>query len=449
MREAGLHAGLSGCDISGQMLEEGARCWPANLARPELLLQDSAAVPFGDGKFDLVIISAVLHHVPPADRSDVFSALHRSLRPEGKLVVFEHNPLNPVTRYVVAHTPIDQNAILLRARETQERLRWAQFQNVRTKYHNVLSSAPEVSNGVRSGARLAAAWWAIRYDRASALMADRLAEQLPALHGGYRSWPLPRRAEMTGGRGATMRRMLPSLAVFIALLCVAALWIGGAHRAYFALLRGIGVPAYRFPLLDTFGVLAAIDCHRRGIDVYLTNPCDPGRLHTYTPLWFRLGALPIDISWTPCIGIALALVFVASLLLLPAGRDLRAAGVIAAAALSPAVGFALERGNADLLIFVMAALAVARVASRADAAGGVPNRLARGRTEGLPGDPADPGAARTPGTLPDGLGHLPGGSACALSLRWPLGRRCFPLDGAITLILRVAISASLTLMPFG
>jgi len=134
MQEAGLQVGLAGCDISGQMLEEGARCWPANLAKPDLLPQDGAAVPFGDGKFDLVIISAVLHHVPVADRAEVFTALHRCLRPHGQVVVFEHNPLNPVTRYVVAHTPIDQNAILLRARETQERLEWAQFENVRTKY---------------------------------------------------------------------------------------------------------------------------------------------------------------------------------------------------------------------------------------------------------------------------------------------------------------------------
>lgn len=134
MREAGLRVGLSGCDISSQMLEEGARCWPANLARPDLLPQDGAAVPFGDGKFDLVIISAVMHHVPLEERADVFAALHRSLRPEGQVVVFEHNPLNPVTRYVVAHTPIDQNAILLRARETQDRLQWARFENVRTKY---------------------------------------------------------------------------------------------------------------------------------------------------------------------------------------------------------------------------------------------------------------------------------------------------------------------------
>jgi hypothetical protein len=163
--------------------------------------------------------------------------------------------------------------------------------------------------------------------------------------------------KMTGGRGAVTRRMLPSVALFIAVLFVAALWIGGAHGVYFALLRWLGVPAYRFPFLDTLSVLTAIDCQRRGIDVYLSNPCDVLGLHAYTPLWFRLGALPIDASWTPCIGLALALAFAASLVLLPAGRDLRAAGVIGAAALSPAVAFALERGNTDLLMFVLAALA--------------------------------------------------------------------------------------------
>jgi hypothetical protein len=157
-----------------------------------------------------------------------------------------------------------------------------------------------------------------------------------------------------------VRRVLPSLALLGCLLGFAALWMGGAHEAYFALLRLVGVPAFRFPFLDTHGELAIIECYRRGLDVYVSNPCDAlGRVHVYTPLWFRFAALPIDTSWTPVIGFGLALVFVASLLLLPAGRDGRAAGLICAAALSPAVAFALERGNVDLLMFVLAALAAA------------------------------------------------------------------------------------------
>ena len=152
--------------------------------------------------------------------------------------------------------------------------------------------------------------------------------------------------------------MLPSLALLGCLLGFAALWIGGAHDAYFALLRVFGVPAFRFPFLDTYGELAIVKCHQRGYDVYVGNPCDVlGRVHVYTPLWFRLAILPIDTRWTPMIGFGLALGFVTSLALLPPGRDGRAGALICAAVLSPAVAFAVERGNADLLMFVLAALA--------------------------------------------------------------------------------------------
>jgi hypothetical protein len=163
---------------------------------------------------------------------------------------------------------------------------------------------------------------------------------------------------MSGRGGPTMRRVLPSLALFAALLIVAALWTSGAHDAYFALFRLLGVPAYRFPFLDTHGVLAVVDCQRRGIDTYLTNPCDVmGRVHVYTPLWFRLAALPITAASTPIVGFGLAMIFAATLLLLAPARDARGAWVLCAAALSPAVAFAIERGNADLLIFALAALA--------------------------------------------------------------------------------------------
>jgi hypothetical protein len=156
------------------------------------------------------------------------------------------------------------------------------------------------------------------------------------------------------------RRVLPSLVLLGCVLGFAALWVGGAHGAYFGVLRALGVPVFPFPFLDTHGELAVIECHRRGLDVYVSNPCDTmGRVHVYTPLWFRFAVLPVKTSWTPAVGFGLALAFIGSLLLLPPGRDGRATGLICAGVVSPAVGFGVERGNADLLMFVLVALAAA------------------------------------------------------------------------------------------
>lgn len=128
------NAVLLGCDISAGMLEEARRVWPAGADRPELSLQDGASTAVPEASCDFVVISAVLHHVPVELRCDVYAEIHRVLRPGGHIVVFEHNPLNPVTRYVVAHTPIDQNAILLRAHEVCGALDSLGFASIRTGY---------------------------------------------------------------------------------------------------------------------------------------------------------------------------------------------------------------------------------------------------------------------------------------------------------------------------
>ena len=131
----GLRLGLAGCDISDAMLAEGAGTWPRDIAAlPELVKQDGARVDFPDARFDFIIISAVLHHVPPKERGPVYAELNRVLRPGGCVVVFEHNPLNPVTRLVVARTPIDRNAILLRASEVVNGLCDAGFATPNTSY---------------------------------------------------------------------------------------------------------------------------------------------------------------------------------------------------------------------------------------------------------------------------------------------------------------------------
>ena len=105
------------------MLAEADKRWPRRLGPPPALApQDGARTPFADGQFDVATISAVLHHVPMAERPAVYAELGRVLKPGGRLYVFEHNPRNPLVRHVIARTPIDENAILLDAREVQDGL---------------------------------------------------------------------------------------------------------------------------------------------------------------------------------------------------------------------------------------------------------------------------------------------------------------------------------------
>jgi ubiquinone/menaquinone biosynthesis C-methylase UbiE len=120
----GARANFTGCDVSTGMLRQAARRWPSTLGSPPALAtQQEARTPFADGQFDVVLISAVLHHVPPGERRTVYAELDRITKRGGCIHVFEHNPRNPLVRYVIARTPIDANAILLDAREVDAALR--------------------------------------------------------------------------------------------------------------------------------------------------------------------------------------------------------------------------------------------------------------------------------------------------------------------------------------
>jgi len=131
----GGRASFTGCDVSTGMLAEAAARWPATLGpAPALAPQAGARTPFADRQFDVATISAVLHHVPVPERPAVYAELGRVLRPGGRLYVFEHNPRNPLVRHVIARTPIDENAILLDAREVRHGLLDAARYELETDY---------------------------------------------------------------------------------------------------------------------------------------------------------------------------------------------------------------------------------------------------------------------------------------------------------------------------
>jgi hypothetical protein len=148
------------------------------------------------------------------------------------------------------------------------------------------------------------------------------------------------------------------LAIPIGVLCLyaimAGLWLSGAHSLYFGALRLLGVEPFSFPFLDTHAVLAAAECGRQGIQVYLSNPCDAlGRPHAYSPLWLAIAPGSLGTSATGWVGASLDLLFLFSLAVVLRPRTARELLILGAAAVSPMTVYALERANNDLVIFLL------------------------------------------------------------------------------------------------
>jgi 2-polyprenyl-3-methyl-5-hydroxy-6-metoxy-1,4-benzoquinol methylase len=84
--------------------------------------------------FETAILSGVLHHVTPAERPGVLATVRSALRPGGRIVVFEHNPLNPLTLRAVKTCPFDDDAILLPPWTAKRTLADAGFVDVELDY---------------------------------------------------------------------------------------------------------------------------------------------------------------------------------------------------------------------------------------------------------------------------------------------------------------------------
>jgi Glycosyltransferase family 87 len=156
----------------------------------------------------------------------------------------------------------------------------------------------------------------------------------------------------------TSSKLAFRLAIPIGVLClyaiVVGLWLSGAHSLYFGVLRLLGVEPFSFPFLDTHAVLAAAECGRQGIEVYLSNPCDAlGRPHAYSPLWLTIVPESLGTGATGWAGASLDLVFLLSLIVVLRPRTGGELLILGAAAVSPMTVYALERANNDLAIFLL------------------------------------------------------------------------------------------------
>jgi SAM-dependent methyltransferase len=63
--------------------------------------------------FDCVVAANVFHHVLPSDRLDAMRRCRDALAEGASFFVFEHNPLNPVTRRIFDRCPFDRGASMI------------------------------------------------------------------------------------------------------------------------------------------------------------------------------------------------------------------------------------------------------------------------------------------------------------------------------------------------
>jgi hypothetical protein len=172
------------------------------------------------------------------------------------------------------------------------------------------------------------------------------------------------------GERGTLTADVRSLSIFAAgLFLFYAVWVavwfadGNLYAAALHLygidpviLRGHAAPV---PFFDLEGVLSWSECARRGIDVFMTNPCDPiGRPSNYSPLLTlpMLGSIGVAHAVPVALAIDGAVLALLPLILRPRHWAEIAWGWLAAC--SPAAFYALERCNIDVIVFGILAAVV-------------------------------------------------------------------------------------------
>ena len=118
-----------GIDTSARSLDVARR---NHLGRQSRFVLMDDYVP--DEAIDLAFCNGVFHHIPVNDRGVVVDYIYRSLKPGGWFAMWENNPWNPGTRYVMSRIPFDRDAITLTANVARRLVQAGKFEVVRTDF---------------------------------------------------------------------------------------------------------------------------------------------------------------------------------------------------------------------------------------------------------------------------------------------------------------------------
>ncbi len=121
-------AEVQGSDVSVKSLKAAEKSNPGT----HFFFDDGTGII--PSAYDLVFVAGVLHHIAPDARNEALIRIRGRLRPRGQVVIFEHNPYNPITSRIVGRCPFDPDAVLLSLGELKRRLKESGFTVRKTGY---------------------------------------------------------------------------------------------------------------------------------------------------------------------------------------------------------------------------------------------------------------------------------------------------------------------------
>lgn len=120
---------VMGVDISKKSLEVARTKYTALNAQFHLMDEYQPA-----GKFDLAFCNGVFHHISPDKRAEAISYIYRALCQKGVFALWENNPWNPGTRYIMGKIPFDKDASPVSPPEARRLLQAGGFEILSTTF---------------------------------------------------------------------------------------------------------------------------------------------------------------------------------------------------------------------------------------------------------------------------------------------------------------------------
>lgn len=118
-------------DVSRRSLEVARQRFGA--VHQSILFEDRR-IPMPDNACDLIFTACVFHHIAQPEHTHWLRECLRVTRPGGMLLVFEHNPWNPLTVKAVNTCPFDVNARLISSPAMADCMATAGWQNIKARY---------------------------------------------------------------------------------------------------------------------------------------------------------------------------------------------------------------------------------------------------------------------------------------------------------------------------